>query len=772
MPSHNERYDVLVFIGDARKKGDLNMNIKTKSIITLVLSLALLLMSLSSVQGYVRTDAWECTSHGEESQGDSHGVVPTSSDAYTSTGVCRKTCCILCISPSPFTDCWSGSAKTPCQCNSGGTFDSIPPVITLFTPQDGVVYKTHDVFINVSTDEPTQYIKRLTEFEPLRTMCTNCQSSNFLLHGVDDGIHNMTITAADLSNNIAKITHTFIVDTLPPEILSTRPSFGGFVKRSGTEFSVTYNENNVLSTTMFYRKKGTGSYSSVGFSCASGMGKSCKQLVDLSAFNEGDIIEYYFMTSDSFGSDTSGVNEVTIDTALANEPFNIISPHDGQAYPSTKVTLHVLAFFTASKIKYSTDGVKFTDICSACTEVSKSLSVKDGQSTITVIVTDEGGSDYQQVVHFSVDSKPPSIKTTLPNDKSTSKGTFSITYDEDKLEGVNLHYWGPGETSHHITPLAGCTSGKIQTCSKTLDMSSYNGKIISYEFELKDSANTVMSKVTNTTIDTVNPIITLVTPLTNSIITDPNVPFNITLDGQVENLELFDNANKPKSLCKNCNGYKKNVGFMDGHHDVKIKATDFGGNVNEKTISFTVDSRLPKVSSVIPSGFTRGSFDLKYSEDNVELVKMYYKRTTEGSYTSSDFTICPSGSNQICTLTLDLGAYDGQRINYYVAIEDVAGNIASSKVMENVMVDATTPALTVNNPVNTAYITRVPFDVQVNEMVASIDAFDNGVRSSLCTKCTTVVKEKTFQKGSHTLIIKATDFAGNTAQQTKTFIVN
>src|SRR3989344_5920965 len=336
---------------------------------------------------------------------------------------------------------------------------------------------------------------------------------------------------------------------------------------------------------------------------------------------------------------------------------------------------------------------------------------------------------------------------------------------------MKLFYWGPGETNKNIATVSGCNSGKLMICQTNADVNRYHGKTISYYFEAKDSANTVKSKTANTTIDVINPAITLNMPLANSINTASNVPVRIGLDAAVEKIEMFDNSEKAKKLCNDCNGYEKNVGFKDGRHDVRFVATDFAGNTNEKTTTFYVDTRIPVISSIKPGGYTKGSLELKYTEENIEAVKLYYKKSTEGEYSSATFTSCASGSNKVCSLNLNLAGLNGQRIDYYAVIEDIAGNLASSKVMEGVMVDTSVPVLTVNNPISNSYATTVPLDISINEKVARLEASDNGSFSLLCSGCTGIVKQKSYTKGQHTIIIRVTDYAGNTAEATKSFNV-
>lgn len=751
---------------DAMNTGKIGFMNRT---IRIFLLIGVMILGAYLVEGYVRTDYWECTSLGEQSRGDYWGNLPVNSDAYTSTAVCRKTCCQLCASRYVYQDCWSGDAKTPCQCRPSSTFDGVPPEITISSPVDNAVYNTRDILLNASTNELVQYIKRKIDSASITSMCSSCMKGTFYMRSLAEGTHRVTVNAADMSNNAASKTITFVVDTMPPEIISTRPASGGFVKRSSATFSMVYTESNVVDAKISYRKKGTSSYNQMSISCQSGTQKSCSTNIDLSGYSEGDIIEYYFTIYDASASDSSGVNEVTINTELAEYPFQILSPHNGEAYPKTSQILSINAFFTAQSISYSIDGIKYNIICTNCNSATKSLSLRDGMNTVRVKVTDQGGSEYSQSITFEIDSKPPKIRKTYPKDKSYSNGEFSVEYDEEDLYSMKLYYWGPGQaSSENIAAVSGCNSGRAMKCSINADVNGYHGKTISYYFEAKDSANTVKSKTVNTTIDVVKPAISLRMPLTNSINTLSNVLIGIGMDAPVATLEMFDNSGKVRKLCGGCSAYERSIGFKEGRHDVRFVATDYAGNTDEEEVMFYVDSKMPVISSITPSGYTSGKFVLKYSEDNIEAVKLYYKRSTDGQYASATFTSCPSGANKACTLNADLGSYNGQKIDYYAAIEDIAGNIASSKVIAGVMADTSAPVLTINNPISNSYVTTVPLDIRTNELVY-LESIDNGNFVTFCTSCIQYVKTRTYTKGPHTVVIRATDKAGNVAETTKSF---
>jgi len=94
-------------------------------------------------------------------------------------------------------------------------------------------------------------------------------------------------------------------------------------------------------------------------------------------------------------------------------------------------------------------------------------------------------------------------------------------------------------------------------------------------------------------------------------------------------------------------GYNKSKSFKDGEHDLIIRATDYAGNDQEEIISFTIDSKLPKVKRMEPrkGKYGNGTFYIKYQEDFLQYIKLYYKENSAEDYTMVSKEECPSGKN-------------------------------------------------------------------------------------------------------------------------------
>src|SRR3989344_7482998 len=108
------------------------------------------------------------------------------------------------------------------------------------------------------------------------------------------------------------------------------------------------------------------------------------------------------------------------------------------------------------------------------------------------------------------------------------------------------------------------------------------------------------------------------------------IHFEISLSSQVAELGYIDNlANSPRfrRLCRNCDSYDRTLTFSEGHHNITIRAIDEHGDSIEQNKSFMIDSRVPRISQVLPrkNTITNGSeFSLSIFESNFESASIVF----------------------------------------------------------------------------------------------------------------------------------------------------
>ncbi len=250
------------------------------------------------------------------------------------------------------------------------------------------------------------------------------------------------------------------------------------------------------------------------------------------------------------------------------------------------------------------------------------------------------------------------------------------------------------------------------------------------------------------------------------------VGFKVSTSEEVRVIEFMNqDSTKPRwtVLCKDCDSYglssEKNQTLQEGPNNLTIKATDSFGNIREENISLFIDSKLPVVVSTLPkkNAVINGSlFSLVYTENNLANISLFVGNNSD----VDTFPLnCVSGIKKECSTSVDLSRFDGQTIFYYFQVDDIVRSFSSKKT--SIKVDTTPPLLTINSPTSGLFGRSIPFNISVSEPVR-LQYFDlsllNPRWTNLCTKCTefgnSKAKTKSFGKGTHDLLIRGTDPAG------------
>ncbi|MFH2020089.1 MAG: putative metal-binding motif-containing protein [archaeon] len=266
---------------------------------------------------------------------------------------------------------------------------------------------------------------------------------------------------------------------------------------------------------------------------------------------------------------------------------------------------------------------------------------------------------------------------------------------------------------------------------------------------------------------------TLYTP-NDLVYTSRKIPFNIICDRQVAEIKYsMDNSRFIRS-CTNCNSNYRNLYFSEGHNNFFVQVVHNGQTYNFGA-SFFVDSRVPYISGTNPrSGYSNGWFSIDYTEENVKNITLFV-RGIGGQFFSVSKDDCPSGSRQTCSIFSDVSAFDGDEIEYYFTVEDIAGGNTDSR-LTRLRVDMTSPIMTILTPFENIYSTNsVLFDINITEPVilSYLDKSDASPRDrQLCSSCNLYSRTVTFSDGFHNITITAADSAGNTDTYNVTFYVD
>ncbi|MCK5149368.1 hypothetical protein KAJ87_00385 [Candidatus Pacearchaeota archaeon] len=234
-----------------------------------------------------------------------------------------------------------------------------------------------------------------------------------------------------------------------------------------------------------------------------------------------------------------------------------------------------------------------------------------------------------------------------------------------------------------------------------------------------------------------------------------------------------------KSLCTNklTEDCDKKITLKEGLNNISLKATDRANNDGFYNVSFFIDSKKPKIYKTYPKrGFADGNFEVQFKEENPESLILYYG--SDEYELNIEENCYEKRGKYYCDTNVDLDSYDGQEIEYYFVLEDIAGNMAESKHY-SLDVDTTFPVI--NNP-DSFYDVKgryVYFKINITEKnfdeVFYVDNNDPRLREKkLCSRLKEGIceKRKRFKRGDYDLTIYVLDEAGHSTGEGISFEID
>lgn len=273
-------------------------------------------------------------------------------------------------------------------------------------------------------------------------------------------------------------------------------------------------------------------------------------------------------------------------------------------------------------------------------------------------------------------------------------------------------------------------------------------------------------------IDTEPPILTINNPKQNFIYNDRRILFDFRLDKEsdVYYLDMINGRGRWIKICNKCISHSKTRSFKEGLTHIKFRAVDSSGNEIFKEVEFFIDSKKPRIFKTNPtSGFANGFFDLTFDEKNPKELIIHYGNAEKGF---SNKNINLSSCNElrgktICETNVSIGQYDGDLIEYWFSLKDIANSESISKKIK-LKVDVSPPEINSINSIINGKIVLLSINIS-EQNIDRVEYFDNSDPrarwKTLCRRlkndlCESKINLKT---GNHNILIQATDKAGNTA---------
>jgi len=276
-------------------------------------------------------------------------------------------------------------------------------------------------------------------------------------------------------------------------------------------------------------------------------------------------------------------------------------------------------------------------------------------------------------------------------------------------------------------------------------------------------------------VDTTKPPVQILDPIENDELGNRRVLIDVSTGGETVKLLTGYINGRRFTMCRNCIGYTRSINFPQGENNFQVVAEDYAGNTDTDDVNFYIDSVAPRITGTWPyegEVVTGTIFKARYSEVNLDIVKLFWRVRGTLPYNEETLTNCPSGHSVECEIDMDFATYDGDYIQYYFEISDGINSVKSS--LKTVYVDSSEPFVEILYPNDgELYNSRnLLLYVEIDETVKLEYSLDGSRWFYLRGRIDRYTAKRAFGEGTNTLRIRATDAGGNIGYDEITFTID
>ncbi|HLD88801.1 MAG TPA: hypothetical protein VI894_01195 [Candidatus Nanoarchaeia archaeon] len=644
--------------------------------------------------------------------------------------------------------------------------DVIPLTINLTSPVNGT-YNVSRIPLTVVLNKQAEKITRAIDNDFYSILCSNCNAINTNL-SYSQGWHTLKIRAYNYDDTYVSAEATLFVDSLAPSISFISPANNSYVNNV-TTFTLKYTEANPMNVTLVIRNS-SGILKMQNFSCPWGSQQTCSDSVNLNAYNGMQVQFYFSLTDGSFFINTTP-RTIYVDST---SPLMTIASPQNTSYKSTKVEIKVSTNEQVYNLKMAIDSSPYQIVCTNCQTYAKNMSLTQGNHSLRFLAIDYSGNTDNENVTFMVDSIAPRIISIAPanNSRIRTNANFSVKYTEVNPQQAKLVIKNSTSIVYEAN-ISSCIAGTSKTCLQFVNLTSFEGKKLSYYFVLSDNLLNTTSMMYDIFVDSIAPVITVLSP-TNKTYNTTIVILNVSVNENLSTLKMAVDSVFFSNACTNCNSTVRKLYLNQGAHTVRLIATDFSGNSNSTEITLFVDSVKPSIISYSPlnKSYVKNTttFSIRYSEVNLKKAVLVIRNST--AVLQQINMSCDAGNFKLCSVNVDLSQYNSNTLYYYFNLSDEVFTVQTQG--RTLYVDSTPPVLNVISPLNANYTSRtILFNLTTEEKVKNIKrSIDDAPYSILCSNCNLTKSTIYFSKGAHTAVLQATDYADNTITVTRQFVIS
>ncbi|QSQ27964.1 OmpA family protein [Pyxidicoccus parkwayensis] len=541
--------------------------------------------------------------------------------------------------------------------------------------------------------------------------------------GLADGEHVLLVRAVDAVGNVdpSPAEHRWTVDTTAPDtLIDSGPAL----------------VTNATTATFDFEASEPGSTFECSIDGATFV--PCTDPDTFAGFAEGEhTLEVRAVDAAGNVDPTPATYTWTVDLTAPVVP-TIVTPPNGAVLDSGVVTITGTAD-GATSVTLTLGGTTYGPIpvdSSGNWTFTPPVTLADGPYTISVVAVDNvGNTSGPATSTFTVDTSAPDTFIDSGPAALTRETTANFTFSSNESP---------------VTYECSLDGAAFTACPAQASFSSLADGDHTLAVRATDAAGNVdASPATHTwTVDTQAPVVTLTTPASGAVLTNPQVTYSGTTEPGASVTVVVDGVNVGTVTADSSGNWTLPVGteLGEGPHSVTVTATDPAGNTSQPvTHPFTVDALPPDTTfTATPPALTNStSATFEFTSDESPV-------TYECSLDGAAFTAC--------TTPLTLSGLSEGNHTLSVRARDTDGNVDPTPATYTWTVDTTPPDTSiVSGPVLVDAPTTAIFDFDTVGGVSYQCSLD-GAAFAACTDPNTFTG---LTSGNHTLAVRAVDAAGN-----------
>ena len=553
------------------------------------------------------------------------------------------------------------------------TVDTTPPTVALNQPVDNYNSSSSQVTFNCTASDNLHLVNVTLYSNFGGTWTANGTNSTPINGGqtiftrtLSDGTYTWNCRACDDAQcSFAPQNFTLTIDTQVPTVTIQSPENRSYPT---TSIDLNYTANDIHLDSCWYNLDG-GSNISL---------PNCNNTT-LSGLSEGNhIITVY--ANDTAGNIGSSNQTFTVDTT--NPSLTVQSPINKTTYENDnniQLNYTVGDNMAVDSCWYVLDGQSSQNLPNCDNTTLSGLS--NSNHTLTVYVNDTAGNMNSSSLWFVVNVTALVVTPESPANNSYINKNWVWANATTNKEGYNCTYSLDGGANQTMT-----NDSTLHWWANATSLSDGQHNVLYYCDDA--SGNVSKSDQVYFTIDTVNPSLTVQSPINNKKYASNSIDLNYTASDENSiscYYSLDGNSYTELTSCENTTL----TGILDGNHNVSVKVVDEAGNINETTINFSVDTTPPTLMIISPESKTYTNSNVWFNVSSDEIVSScwYYLDSDSTKYILTEL-------NNTYYYT-SVNSEDGNHnVTFYC--NDTVNNIGSADI--NFTVDTTGPSITFVSP--------------------------------------------------------------------------